>query len=116
MLFEEEKLMHKVYNECRIWQKLVNKHIPRLYEWDENDKDDIVVARSELADIGQAGVFDKETDTYTIRDEVYDLFLEKVIIEDKILRKVDLPDQFMEENKAKENLEVIDRKKAQEFL
>ena len=115
-LAEDEKNINKIYNECRIWEKLVNKHIPRLYEWDENDKDDIVVARSELADIGQAGVFDEETDTYNIYKHVYDLFLEKIIKEDKILRKVDVPDQFMEENKAKKNHEVIDRKKAQEVL
>ena len=114
--FDEETYMDKVSNECRVWEKLVNKHIPRLHEWNENDKDEIVIARSELADIGQAGNFDEQTGTYTIRKQVYDLFLEKVIIEDKILRKVDVPDQFMEENKAKKNHEVIDRKKAQEVL
>lgn len=112
--FSGETSIDKIRTECRYWSQFVNDHIPRLYEWYEREKDQTVIARSELGDIGGAGEWDEENKTYTISQKVYNLFLEKIINEDKVLRKV-IPAETIIKDKSKENRVTLDIKQAKKF-
>lgn len=78
---QKEKPIDKVKKECQFWARMVNDHIPRLYYWFE--KGDTVIAMSELGDLGEAGTWNENITEYTIKDDVYELFLQKIIREDK---------------------------------
>ena len=116
--FGGESNIDKIKTECRFWSQFVNDHIPRLYEWYENEYDKSVIARSELGDIGGAGVWDPVTKTFTLDIGVYDLFQEKIIAEDKVLRNIICMSQHINMNKdnSKENRQVIAIKDAKNAL
>jgi len=105
---DQYSLMNRVRDECRIWTNLVNKHIPRLREWDENKERSIIIARSELADLGHAGKYDRETSKYILDERIYELFLNKIINEDRILRKLDVPNTFTQEISPNNNLQKVE--------
>ena len=87
---KKEKPIDKVKKECQFWARMVNDNIPRLYYWFQ--KGETIIAMSELGNLGEPGVWNDDLTEFKLKDDVYDLFWEKVIEEDKIYHGVITPE------------------------
>lgn len=90
--------LERVKDEIEIWTGLCNDHVSRVYEQFEKDGWHKLYIRNEIGDFGVPAEFDFDTREFVIKDSVYQLFKDRIIIEDKVYRSILEEDFFTKGN------------------
>ena len=103
--FEEKKPLDKVFKEIRYWSEFSNEHIPKLYEHFNDSNYNKMYVRSQLGDLGCPGYWSGNYTKHTLKERVYDQFLEKITKEKKrFLRRLKSSENSPEMKKESHNI------------